>query len=223
MNKYLILLFCGLLLCSCSEPSPEELLIESEKLESQGKYKEAITVLNKAINLNPKFIKAYIYRGNLYWHLNKYDEAIQNYEQVLQIERFNRWALFSIGNINKLQDKKRKAVERYNELLLDVHGNPMAELVISDANGNIGQFDVRFRDVYYERGLALYDLNSLDTAFYDFSQCIKENYMVKESHYMLGAIYERYGMNKEACEQYSISKNLGDPDATDAMKQVCKN
>jgi tetratricopeptide (TPR) repeat protein len=55
-------------------------------LKKEAKYKEAIIFINKAIELNPKNLKALNYRGLAYCKLHKYKEAIIDFEHALKIE-----------------------------------------------------------------------------------------------------------------------------------------
>jgi tetratricopeptide (TPR) repeat protein len=221
-QKILIAMFSALLLAGCSiEPSAEELLVQAEELENKGNYKEAILILDNAIKKDPNFLGAYINRGADYSMLGDYEEAIKNYQQVLKRDYRNQLALLNIGNNYCRLNKYREAVDVYTDILTDDNGNPMPELIVTDANGNIGEFKVRFYDVKYERGLALYELQSWDSSFVDFNYCVQSNYMIPDSRYMLGAIYEIYGMNDEACKEYRLSANLGDEYAKDGIKRVC--
>jgi len=205
-----------------SEPTAEELLLEAEKLENQGKYKQAIPILDKAIEKDPELLGAYINRGADYSALGKYEKAIENYKIVLEKDRINQLAQLKIGNNYKRLNLYREAVNYYTDILTDINGNPMPELVVTDANGNIGEFQVRFYEVAYERGLALYELQSWDSAFVDFQFCINSNYMVPESRYMCGAVYEIYGMDEKACNEYTMAAKMGDQDAEEARKEICK-
>lgn len=141
---------------------------------------------------------------------------------ALQIDSENQLAKFNIGDNFKRLSKFREAVNYYSDILYDSNGKGRIRIIATDYNGEVSGFDVRFEEVFYERGLALYELKSLDTAFGDFNQCIKNNYMVRESRYMLGAIYESYGMNKEACFEYTFAYNLGDPYAHEGIAATCE-
>jgi len=204
------------------EPSAEDLFLEAEKLENQEKYREAIAILDKAIEKDPEFLGAYINRGADYSAMGNYEKAIENYKIVLEKDRINQLAQFNIGNNYARLNKYREAIKYYNNILTDINGNPMPELIITDNDGNIGEFQVRFYEIAYERGLAYYELKSWDSAFVDFQFCINNKYMIPESKYMCGAIYEIYGMNEKACEEYSIAANTGDQDAKNGMKRVCQ-
>jgi tetratricopeptide (TPR) repeat protein len=51
----------------------------------QGKYSEAIKAYDKAIEMNPQLIQAWISKGFALNSLAKYDEAIKAFDQVIRI------------------------------------------------------------------------------------------------------------------------------------------
>lgn len=218
-------IICIVILTGCdTKPTAEELFLKAEKLEEQGKFKEAIPILNKAIRMNPDFLGAYINRGADYSVLGNYTEAIKNYKIVLKKDPVNQLALLNIGNNYKRLNKYQEAVNYYNEILLDENGNQKIQLIINDRDrNNINEFQVPFYEVCYERGLALYELKQWNSALADFKFCIENNYLIPESRYMCGAVYEMCGKNEKACEEYSIAADLGDQEAKDRKDRVCKN
>lgn len=222
-RTYYILIICSIFLIGCDNvPPAEELFLEAEKLEVQGKFKEAIPILNEAIKIDPTFLGAYINRGADYSALGNYREAVRNYKIVLKKDPLNQLALLNIGNNYKRLNEYRKAVNYYDDILMDKNGNRMIELTITDADGNnVNEFNVPFYEVCYERGLALYELKSWNSALADFKFCIESGYMVPESRYMCGAVYEIWNMNEEACNEYSIAADLGDQEAKDSKSRVC--
>lgn len=48
----------------------------------QKKYDEALKMLNKAIQLNPKYGKAYVNRGDVNKELGNHEEALSDYQQA---------------------------------------------------------------------------------------------------------------------------------------------
>jgi tetratricopeptide (TPR) repeat protein len=62
-------------------------------------YKEAMTDFNKAIELNPKMAKAYLNRGNIYYHFNKSKKACADWIQAKELG--NEKAVINIDKICK--------------------------------------------------------------------------------------------------------------------------
>lgn len=52
---------------------------------NQKEYIKALTDINKAIDLNPEFAKAYVRRGNIRIYLEEYSEALKDYNKAKEI------------------------------------------------------------------------------------------------------------------------------------------
>ena len=50
-------------------------------------YTEALKVLSKAITKHPKFVEAYVARGQIYLFLKKWDKAFIDFRKVLQLQK----------------------------------------------------------------------------------------------------------------------------------------
>ncbi|EAY24967.1 tetratricopeptide repeat protein [Microscilla marina] len=60
-------------------------------------YKEAMTDFNKAIELHPKMAKAYLNRGNIYYHFNKSKRACADWIQAKELG--NEKAIINLDKI----------------------------------------------------------------------------------------------------------------------------
>ena len=70
--------------------------------------KEGMTYINRAIELEPNFIDAYIQRGNIYYDLGDLDKAEAEFLKVLSIdENYAENTLYNIGLINWKQENKK--------------------------------------------------------------------------------------------------------------------
>ena len=221
MKQVIFILTIILLLTSCDFKSAQEYLNEADKLSEQGKYKEAIELLDKAIEKDPKYLGAYINRGADKSALKDYKGAIEDYKNVLQIDPKNTLALFNIGNNYKRLDDFKTAVEYYDKAF-DTKGG---QTIYFDLTPNdfidLSEFDVPGHEIYYERGIAYYNIDSLQRAFVDFNAAIRHNYMIAESNCWLGYIYVSTGQTYLACEKFRKSKQLGDKDAEEELKKYC--
>ena len=77
-------------------------------------YTTALTFLDKALALDPKNAKAYLYQGKTFAKLEKYEEAINSYQKALEIDPNPEYvAAVSrlLGMITKYVKKKRKGDE----------------------------------------------------------------------------------------------------------------
>ena len=58
---------------------------EGRMLTNSGKYNEAITAYDKAIEIDPQYFEAWTNKGVDLVNLNKYDEAKASYENEIKI------------------------------------------------------------------------------------------------------------------------------------------
>ncbi len=59
---------------------------QAEKLVKDGKYADAIPLLNKAVKANPKSADAYNYLGYSYRQLGQFDSAMEYYNTALSLQ-----------------------------------------------------------------------------------------------------------------------------------------
>ena len=208
MKHVILILTIILLLTSCDFKSAQEYLNEADKLSEQGKYKEAIELLDKAIEKDPKYLGAYINRGADKSALKDYKGAIEDYKNVLQIDPKNTLALFNIGNNYKRLDDFKTAVDYYDKAF-DTKGGQTIYLDLTPNDFiDLSEFDVPGHEIHYERGIAYYNIDSLQRAFNDFNAAIQKNYMTAECYFWLGFIYISTGQKDLACENLKKSKQL---------------
>jgi len=207
----------SLFIC-CTKPSASELTFQAEELENEGRYKEAILILDEAIKTDPDYLGAYINKGADYSILGEVDLAIKNYKIVLNKDSKNELAMFNIGLNYVRINKERRAIDYFNKIVDTKSGQSDKVLIISTREYE--PFKVSFEEVLFERGNALYTLGSYDSAFYDFKYCAENNYLKKESFYNMGCVYEVFNDKDSAVVYYQKAKNLGDLSAIEAINSL---
>ena len=85
---------------------------------NEGQYDKAISEYNKAIEINPKYNKAYTSRGAAYDRRGQFDQAISDFNKAIEINPTNTSAYYNIGCIYSLQNNLSKAL-KYLELALE--------------------------------------------------------------------------------------------------------
>ena len=58
---------------------------EGNSAHKAGQFEEAISLYTKAIELDPKLLSAHSNRGLLYWQMAKYDEALTDLNQAVNL------------------------------------------------------------------------------------------------------------------------------------------
>jgi len=221
MKQGIIILTILFFLTGCDFKTAQDYLNEADRLSEQKKYQEAIELLDKAIKKDPKYLGAYINRGADKSALGNFEAAIDDYKAVLQIDPKNTLALFNIGNNYKRISDFGKAVDYYNQAF-DTKGGQFSYFNYTP-NEFIDRsvFDVLGHEIHFERGIAYFNIDSLQRAFDDFNAAIGENYMKAESNCWLGYIYVSTGQTDLACEKFRKSKQLGDKTAEEELKRYC--
>ena len=91
---------------------------EAEKLLLKQKYGEAIVFFDKTLEKLPRYVKAWLKKGDALSSLKRYDEALYCYEKALHInpESVDAWNLKGVC----LSDLKRyeDAMESFDEVIL---------------------------------------------------------------------------------------------------------
>lgn len=80
-------------------------------------WNDALNAFNKAIKLNPQYMEAYFYRGNVYDELGDYEKAIVNYNRAIKLNPiytdaylYRGLAYNNLGKLNKaIADMKKAA------------------------------------------------------------------------------------------------------------------
>lgn len=85
-------------------------------LAKNGNIDAAIEKFNKAINLEPMVMESYKNLGDLYLHIDKYEEAKNYYKKALLIEK-NGEVYFQFGNACFMNDEPHEGLEYYNMAL----------------------------------------------------------------------------------------------------------
>lgn len=214
-----ILIFISFI--GCDIKSAKDYFADAEKLEQQQKYKEAILLHDKAILKDKNFLGAYINRGADKSAIGDYKGAITDYEKVISLDPKNTLAYFNTGNNLKRIGDNKSAVDYYNKALHTKGGNRIYLDLQPNSIIDLGSFDVPGQEILYERGIALYQIDSLKMAFSDFQNCISKNYMIAESNYWIGNIFLESGNKKRACEYFNKAKSLGDNDAENSIQKYC--
>ena len=101
MIKIKIFLFC-FVLTSCNLRSSNSYYLEAVKLEDEGKYEEAIALLDKAIKKNPRNLYALMNRGVDKSFLEDYHGAIEDYNIIIEIDEKNTLAYMNRGKYLQL-------------------------------------------------------------------------------------------------------------------------
>ena len=203
--------------------SAKEHFADAERLEEQGKYKDAIQVLDKAISKDQNFLGAYINRGADKSALGDYKGALEDYMKVATLDPKNTLAFFNIGNNYKRLNDFNSAVIYYDKAFATKGGEGIYIDFTPNNFVDLDKFDVPGHEISYERAIAFYEIDSLNRAFADFQHSISKGFMTAECYQRIGYIYIARSQREKACECFQKAISLGNKEAESDKNKYCKD
>jgi len=88
-----------------------------ELLFNQQRYKEAITMFDSAIEINPNFKEAWGYKGVCHDQLGEYSEALACYDKVISIDPNDLLAWYNKGLILGGQGRYEEAITCFDKVI----------------------------------------------------------------------------------------------------------
>ena len=163
------------------------------RLDYDGQnYVAAIARLQKAVEMDPKMMRAYDTLGLCYDYLGQSSEAIKNYNRAVELNRLQAkpspWPhvdlAISLVSVNHLAE---------------------AEKNLREALG----YDSRLQQAHYQLGRVLEMQGAYQAAIQSLNQAIAQDPAYPEPHYLLGRIYHRLGndqLSKAEIERFQELK-----------------
>lgn len=164
------------------EPKHDQVLHLLGFLYYQRKnYRRALTLIDKAIEINPKIYFFYYDRAKILQDVKKYNAAIASYDKAISLKPNYAEAYLNRGNILQSLNNLKSAVASYNEAI---------------------RIKPDYVEAYVNRGTALQKIKALDAAAtsYEHAIRIKPNYP-----YLLGAFLH---VKMQICEWTDLDKNI---------------
>lgn len=129
MKRIALLLIAigALFLSSCENPAKSRVYTEegSMLLLRYSSFEEAESTLTKAIRYDKGNYEAYYYRGCARINMQKYEEAVADFEQAVALKHDYADAYFNLGRTYYLMHDEDKACENYK--LAAQYGRPNLE------------------------------------------------------------------------------------------------
>jgi tetratricopeptide (TPR) repeat protein len=185
------------------------------KTERPNKYQEAKEALNACLSMNNKYDFAINSLANIQLILKEYDDAIANYEKVIQVtqnEELKKGAKESIDYINNT-----KAIEYYNKgNELSKAGNFDEAIKNYDLSLAINNKDPK---TYYQKGLTFSKMNKDEDAVNALNQAVAVDNSFDLAYLALAGIMTKKSQFEDAIKNYekvlAVSSN-------DALKTAAK-
>lgn len=161
-----------------------------------GNLDKAVQVYKKAIELEPSRDQTYIKLGNLYFSMNKFSEAEQEYRDAVKIND-NANNNFSLGQVFLRLEKFTEAENVFNKV---------KKLSPEGVSGNYG-----LAQTFRAQG-------RYDDAISHYQAAIKIKKDFYDAYSELGQVYSEIGKTDEADEIYNFLKNKS-PELADTLSR----
>lgn len=197
-----------------SEIEAQKHFDQAVRLFLSKNYEEAIAEFSKAIELNPKFDRAYTNRGIALMEKGEYDRAIDDYNKATELNpkqfqaysnRGNAWRFK--GDVDRAIDDHTKAIE-LNPNDARMYNNRGAAWVgkgdYSQANIDFTkaiELNPKYAMAYYNRGNTLYCQGKFKDAIPDYQKAMGNHYDPKDYIYLMLLIASQKA-SKEEHEKY---------------------
>jgi tetratricopeptide (TPR) repeat protein len=154
-------------------------------------FRAAIGHAQKALELNPDFMKAYDSLGLCYEAVGKYDQAAEAYRNAARLSQRERrcspWPALDLGALLVKLDRLDDAEESLKQSLA---------------------CDTRFPRAHYQMGLLLEKRHRDDQAVAELKQAASLDPAYADPYYLLGRIYQRQGERVKAEEALANFQQL---------------
>ncbi|MFT4737542.1 MAG: tetratricopeptide (TPR) repeat protein [Cyclobacteriaceae bacterium] len=196
MRLFVLVTFISL----CFACGPDNRLPGDVYFES-GEFNQAIAAYNDYLQSN-KATEAVLYnRGRSYEELEKWEEALEDFENVIKINVKSAAAYLSIANVRYEQ-------KRYQQSLLQV----AKALEITDSNAQ----------AHFIAARAKHQLGYIEGAMESYTQAIDLNRNYGDAFLYRGALKVATKQTRSACADFLKAKNLRVEGAQDALRKYCK-
>jgi len=136
-------------------------------------YDRAIANYTKAIDIDPRYARAYYNRGNTYSYKKDYDRAIADYTRAVESDPSYAWAYNDRGNAYSAKKDYDRAIADYTRAI---------------------EIDAKHAWAYDNRGLAYHKRKDYDRAIADYTRAIE----IDPKH---AWAYDNRGLSFEARQQ----------------------
>ena len=241
MRRFLtfyILHFTFYITFSCT--SSNDYLEQGRKLLREGKSREAVQMLNQAVEANADNTEALNTRGVAYFELKEYNNALLDYEQALKVTPDFYSPYYNRALLKTTQGDVQGALKDYSDAIRLAPDT--ARLGTSEAFLNRGQlfaaqdqiqpaltdFDQSIKLnprnalALYNRGNLRFNQKNLDGAIADFQACIAVDSKFGKAFYGLGLAQVLANQRDAACLSLKQAQKLNYPDAANAVAAYCK-
>ena len=233
------IVFCSFWLVIACNSSDRE-VAEGRQLMQQGKFREAVALLNRAIESDAENVEAFNSRGVAYFELKEYTNALLDYEQAIKLKSdfyrpyYNRALLKTAqgdiaGAIKDYSEAIRLAPDTARATVSDIYVNRgqlfAAQGQVQAAMNDFNQAIVNNNHnalALYNQGNLLFLQNNLPAAIKSFEAAVESDPKFGKAFYGMGLAQVLLEQRKQGCLSFKQAQQLGYADATNALNEYCQ-
>lgn len=202
---------------------------------TMGKPQEGIAYLNKAIALTPNYYKAYYNRGLAFMQLQKFQNALSDFDNAIKLHRRGDHYKSYVARGNayyNLKDFPKAIADAEAALKIDPK-NVKANFLLGNCYDDLNQLDKAklFYDVaiaanpeeplfYLRRAILLGKTQQLEACLQDLNKCTDLNPNFAEAYYWKGVA--KVNLKQNPCEDLRKAVKLGFGAANQALQNYCR-
>ena len=168
------------------------------------KFEESVGDYKEAIELDPKYLEAYIHQGNSAFFSKKYEDAIATYTKVIESKEN---CIYNIAPDNRDGNNHQPGV--YDTIIMEcgktieINQTTMGNTMVKQS-GRIIEIN-QAAAAYYNRALAYRELGKYDKAITDFNIAIEYSPENAVAYYSRALAYEKLGKYDKAITDFNIA------------------
>ena len=220
--------------------SSEARLAEARSLMRQGKFREALTPLNQAVEADNQNAQAFVARGVAYFELKEYANALLDYEQAQKLQPDFYQPYYNRALLKTAQGDTDGAIKDYSEAIRfapDTSRSVAADIYLNRGQlfagtGNLTSALTDFQKAielnpqnalaYFNRGSIHFQQDEYPVALTDFAKAVQLDPKFGKAFHALGVTQVMTGQREAACLSLKQSQKLGYADAAASLQQYCE-
>lgn len=238
MKKYLFLyLFLFITFVFVRNGYSQNLNYENvEKFIQNKDYYKALAEVNKILSDSPEDLKAIKYKVNILYLLDKYNEAGDILDKIINKYKDDYELYYLSGLINIGKKKYKKAIDDLSRALSTNDNDLLHKIYLARgiAFMNYEFYDEALQDLekslsinntnpqtYTSLGMVNYYLKNYSTAVQNFELAIEKGDTNPETYFNLGMSYLKSDQKNKACQSFQKACSLGNTNACKAILLEC--
>lgn len=177
---------------------PEKLIAVALQHHAEGRYPEALDVMDQAIIKYPKNAELFTIRGSLRLEQNRLTEALQDLETAAKLDPSNPAILVNRSQAYKGFGRNKDALRDLNRAI---------------------ELNPDFLAARFNRGAMYHSQGELEKALVDFSHCIAVDPHLAAPYFNRASTYEALGQNENAIADFRRFIELNDNKEWDKTAQ----